>query len=768
MLRVSSSKIVQYCSTVVQGLSRVALLLFLGYLVACGTKVSSSDNNHDTSTILKTQALVLSDDIRLTANIATQGSPVLAYDSVNRNYLVVWVDYRNYNNTSTDIYGRLCSATELLNGTCSSSEIVISDDTATETEPAVQFDPVAQKYLVVWTDGTHRALRGRFVNRDGTLSDVFDIRTVNTPSQPDVVYNNITKKFDLTWREENNFEPPVTVQGLSCTNTYTFTLQEPYADSYMIVTGSIDSSGTVSGITSYSLRAWLSYSDTGSISGVLGVYNKESNPAVFNDPVTGDLYVAWSAEQNPVNVSVTYQCPENTQPPCPCIYQANISGGGDTYPKVYVRKKTPGMFYDLTFSSGASYYPAVTVDPITRRALVVWEEQGSNGKDINGEVINLSNFTGYQSVSVSGAPYDQTRPEVAYDSVNQRFMVIWEDARNGSINIPNIDIYGQFVDPQGQLSGSNFPVTTVPQNQLAPQIAYGDSGFPYFFLVWKDGRDPGNADIYGNLWQYSVAPQIEITDENNQPLTADTLNFGSVKAGQNSLKIFRIWNNGNSQLTIIGHQGPNLPFSVSTEWPSVINPGTFYDMTVVFTPQSKGSFNDRLVIQSNGGQKTIYLSGNGMAPDISVVPSSIDFGSVIVGTEATAELIISNSGNAELIVDSITVDKPYSVETQTPLRLQPGEKQVLTVRFAPSEQGTFTKTLTIRSDDPDTGTVTVNLTGTGIVQSGGQTEDTNKKKGSLSCSISGPVDKPSAIADMIVLLIPVVYLLLRSKRFNLI
>jgi hypothetical protein len=698
------------------------LVLLLLSLVTC-----SGDFSDGGSPGLRIQALVLSSDIQLTTDSADQSNPAIAYDPVNNKYLIVWEDDRNSNSNATDIYGRLCDTTNLNSGNCSGTEFAISSTNAMEKEPAVAFDRVNQKYLVVWTDGTNKKIRGRYINPDGTFDgngNAFDLITTGTPSQPSLVFNEVTQKFNLAWREENNIfdtnnvinNPPL--KGSKCSNTYQLKyIPQPYADNYAVVSGEIASGSTPITGNTFSDFVWISGpSDNGNdaITASWLVHRQETSPAVFYDPVSGDTYVAWAGKKATISVNVKYSCPSGQNPPCTCNYQETWSESNvDSYQKVYVRKRTTSIVYDLTFSASDSFSPSVAIDPNTRRALLVWEEQTqNNGKDIKGEIIELSNWQAYQAVTVSSAPSDQTRPRVSFDNVNQRYMVVWEDARNGSSDIPNIGIYGQFIDPQGQLSGSNFPVTTYEKNQLLPAIAFGDTDFRYFFIIWKDGRIPGNADIYGNLWQYSVAPQLEITDENNNPLPADTIDFGSVMTGQSVSRVFRIWNKGNGRLTITGHQDPASPFNISTTWPTTINPGTYYDMTVTFSPTQKGSFNSTIIINSDGGNKTIYLSGNSVEPDIDVSPASLDFGVVDVGLSKTLSLTISNTGNADLTVSSLTTETPFTI-SESPFTLQPGSSKTITVTFTPQSGDFFTKQLVIISNDPDEGSLTVNLTGTG-------------------------------------------------------
>jgi hypothetical protein len=255
--------------------------------------------------------------------------------------------------------------------------------------------------------------------------------------------------------------------------------------------------------------------------------------------------------------------------------------------------------------------------------LVSWEDEDPSAtdykekrKNILGQLIDLSNFSNYNSqLNISVAVGDQSSPVSAFDNANQRFLVTWEDARNQSANISNMDIYSQFVDPQGNLSGGNTIVTTVSGNQIAPAVTFGDADFRDFLVVWKDGRNPARSDIFAQLLQYSTQPQLTITDVNDNPIFNGAMDFGNVNTGSFKDIQIKLRNDGNSPLTINSMTTPQAPFSFLTPLPVTINPGTSYAMTVRFAPLAAGSFADATKystsINSNGGTANLSFTGAG-------------------------------------------------------------------------------------------------------------------------------------------------------------
>jgi hypothetical protein len=102
--------------------------------------------------------------------------------------------------------------------------------------------------------------------------------------------------------------------------------------------------------------------------------------------------------------------------------------------------------------------------------------------------------------------------------------------------------------------------------------------------------------------------------------------------------------------------------------------------------------------------------------NISVDPTTLDFGTVIVGNSSSLSTTISNSGAADC---NVTVTAPANNEFQAaPLTLTvvPNASQVVSVTYSPVDAGQDSDTLTVNSNDPDTPAVDVNLSGTGSQQ----------------------------------------------------
>jgi hypothetical protein len=93
--------------------------------------------------------------------------------------------------------------------------------------------------------------------------------------------------------------------------------------------------------------------------------------------------------------------------------------------------------------------------------------------------------------------------------------------------------------------------------------------------------------------------------------------------------------------------------------------------------------------------------------------TTLDFGEVRVGDRADLTVVIRNSGNAPLVVESIRSDNPrFTFPGSTAFTLAPGTVFDLRVVFAPTAAGEQKGVVLIRSND-SASPAQITVTGTG-------------------------------------------------------
>ncbi|HEV2423273.1 MAG TPA: FG-GAP-like repeat-containing protein [Terriglobia bacterium] len=108
---------------------------------------------------------------------------------------------------------------------------------------------------------------------------------------------------------------------------------------------------------------------------------------------------------------------------------------------------------------------------------------------------------------------------------------------------------------------------------------------------------------------------------------------------------------------------------------------------------------------------------NSGAPQVTLSPTSLNFGNVVVNTTSPAQVVtLTNTGNAALSITSITPSKSYNEKSTTcplsPSTLGAGLSCTINVTFKPTKIGTVTGTLSI-TDNASGSPQSVSLTGVG-------------------------------------------------------
>ena len=103
------------------------------------------------------------------------------------------------------------------------------------------------------------------------------------------------------------------------------------------------------------------------------------------------------------------------------------------------------------------------------------------------------------------------------------------------------------------------------------------------------------------------------------------------------------------------------------------------------------------------------------SPYIAVEPTSIDFGTVILGQSAQRTLTVRNSGSADLVISAMrSSNAAFSLIGDTAFQLAPGSSKTLAVQFLPTATGQQQASLTVYSNDADQPSATVSLSGSSV------------------------------------------------------
>jgi hypothetical protein len=194
-------------------------------------------------------------------------------------------------------------------------------------------------------------------------------------------------------------------------------------------------------------------------------------------------------------------------------------------------------------------------------------------------------------------------------------------------------------------------------------------------------------------------------------------NFPTVTAGTSGSQTITLQNGGTSAVTISNAMVTGAGFSASgLALPMSIAAGQTATFNVMFAPSSAGNAAGSVSLVSDAPNSPLVISASGTALGatalLSSSVSSLDFGSVLVGSAASLGVTLTNAGNANVTLSSVVVAGTGFNVTGAGANtvLTPGQTAALNVTFAPTAAGTAAGSIAIGSS---AGAVSIALAGSG-------------------------------------------------------
>ena len=274
--------------------------------------------------------------------------------------------------------------------------------------------------------------------------------------------------------------------------------------------------------------------------------------------------------------------------------------------------------------------------------------------------------------------------------------------------------------PDFVIAGPTLPFSLGPHQSVSFQVVFRPASASTF--TGSISINTGKRDVTSFVVSVSGTG---ITPAPN-PLTyllspsAGTLSFGSVLVGSATSQTLALKNTGTGNVTISQVVATGTGFSVTGfAGGTIVAPGQSLALNVNFAPASTGSVLGGISVASTGTNSpaTVSLSGTGVQPLLSIVPSSVNFGDVTVGVTNSQTMTIKNPGTANLTITQANLaGTSFTMSGLTlPLSIAPGGSAVFNISFGPASASTFPGTLTLVSNAP-TSPTNVAIAGTGIGQ----------------------------------------------------
>ena len=281
-----------------------------------------------------------------------------------------------------------------------------------------------------------------------------------------------------------------------------------------------------------------------------------------------------------------------------------------------------------------------------------------------------------------------------------------------SISLKNVGTANLSVSADS-VTGTGFAVTAFSAQTLAP----GNSmSFNATFTPNSTASVTGSISVTTDApGSPTVIPLSGTGTQAGMSVTPSSVSFGNVTDGTSSTQAITLKNTGTANLVVSAASATGTGFSINGFTAQTVAPNGTMSFNAVFSPTTTGAVTGSISVSTNlaGSPTAIPLSGTGTQAGVSVTPSSVAFGNVVVGTNGTQIITLKNTGTANLIVSSEGVTGTgFSVTGFTAQTIAPNNSMTFNAVFTPAATGAATGSISVTTSLPSPTTIPLSGTGT--------------------------------------------------------
>ena len=426
------------------------------------------------------------------------------------------------------------------------------------------------------------------------------------------------------------------------------------------------------------------------------VTSKGSSPATNSSLSVTPSLVSFGDVKIKTQTSQTLRL-SNTGTTDLAISQATLSGAGFSM---------SGLTAPLTVAAGTSMNFTVSFQPTATGA-------------VSGSISISSNASSRPlAISLTGTGVTTSTPAISVTPAAVSFgnMTVKTSASQ-TVKLSNTGTADLAIS-QATLAGTGFSMSGL----TAPlTVAAGASmNFTVSFQPTATGAASGSISISSNASSTPLTISLTGTGVTTSTpaisVTPSAVSFGNLTVKTSASQTVRLSNTGTADLTISQAGVSGTGFSLSgLIAPITVAAGASTNFTVSFQPTTTGAASGSIAIMSNAGNSPLStpLTGTGVAAilTLSASPASVAFGNVTVGTTATQNDQLTNTGNAPVNIATVSVTGTgFSVTGGSNTTLAPNQSVAVTVSFNPQAAGSAPGNLAVLSNAP---ALNISLSGTG-------------------------------------------------------
>ena len=263
-------------------------------------------------------------------------------------------------------------------------------------------------------------------------------------------------------------------------------------------------------------------------------------------------------------------------------------------------------------------------------------------------------------------------------------------------------------DAEFRVSGIGLPVVLAPGDSITLQVSFAPTELGY---------TGSNVAFMNNLSNRPLPLPIDGIGVKDQVVSAtpSVLSFGDVPVGTTaSLPVVITCTSCAEIINALLLEGGAFSAS-SPELPVTITPKHSVTLQVTFKPESAGATDGSLLLHGLG--VNIPLTGTGAASatgNLSITPSSLSFGDVNIGSSSAQTSTLTATGGSVTVSSASSSSSEFAVSgISFPLTIASGQSVEAKVVFSPTQTGTASGTLTVRSNASNSASAE-SVNGTGV------------------------------------------------------
>ena len=377
--------------------------------------------------------------------------------------------------------------------------------------------------------------------------------------------------------------------------------------------------------------------------------------------------------------------------------------------KVHSVVFTPQSNYQTGYAVGGDNYTSGVVIKTTDGG-DTWSAMNTIASEELYSVSFPTNDTGY-TCSMEGKVYKTTNGGTTWQLIytapsGQSFSIAFKDVNNGVLGTPTSIRYTSN-GGQTWASGSGTSGTNSQDITWCEGSTYLATGYNQTNISNDDGQTWSQQSVSGlslGAGSYGAKYLTTCGDYGNIRVSKD---YGATWLNHNNVGDLNhdaaYWDT--NYIYVVGTPGIALKSSNGGQsFTSAGGLGSGAVFCVFITPA--------FTVYATGSQGKIWKKQeNYPYAQIQVTPFFLLFDTIYTGTTQQKQIVVSNTGNQNLVISNITSTLPEYTANPESFTVTPGNSQTVDVTFAPTIPGSFPATLSICHNAPGQDTVRIDLLG---------------------------------------------------------